>query len=686
MRAWILLPALAGLSLTALADEPARLQEVVVTATLRHMPEEKVPASVTVLDTKTITEAGVQHLEELLPQIPSLSWAGASSRPRYFQLRGIGELEQYQGAPNPSVGFLVDDIDFSGIGMLATLFDVDQVEVLRGPQGTRYGANALAGLIKIKTRDPVPVPELMAETTVGSDAMVGARAVAGGPLGGDGSAWRLVAQRTTSDGFRYNAYLHRHDTNGRDELTTRGRLRLILPAAWRLDLTLLHADLDNGYDAFAIDNSFTTLSDRPGRDTERSTGLSADLRHEGDGVEFRSISAWAHSNLLSSYDGDWGNEQSWGIYGPYDFFSSNLRQRSMLSQDLRLTSTGDAPLSWVAGAYLLRLIEDNAEHDDGLYLTDYSQTFLHSSYSATSAALYGELDWALSAVDTVSAGLRLEQREARYSDSNALAFAPLDRMWGGRLSYVHQFDRSLNGWVDLSRGFKAGGFNIGTAVPADRAQFHPEYLWSLEAGLKGRWDEQRLAADVSVYLMHREHQQVSTSYQADPQDPLTFVYLTDNAARGRAYGLEASGQWQATERWALSAMLSLESSEYIGYQYGDRSLDGRAWADAPAWKYSLAASWHHPRGWMARIDVGGQDSFYFDTSHDKRSRPYSLVNLRGGYDAASWSVELWLHNVFDKRYPVRGFYFGDEPPDFPNKLYLRLGDPRQGGLTATYRF
>ena len=86
--------------------------------------------------------------------VPNLNWAGDTSRPRYFQLRGIGELEQYQGAPNPSVGFLIDDIDFSGLGMAATMFDVDQMEVLRGPQATRYGANALAGLIYVTSAQP----------------------------------------------------------------------------------------------------------------------------------------------------------------------------------------------------------------------------------------------------------------------------------------------------------------------------------------------------------------------------------------------------------------------------------------------------------------------------------------------------------------------------------------------------
>jgi outer membrane receptor protein involved in Fe transport len=259
-------------------------------------------------------------------------------------------------------------------------------------------------------------------------------------------------------------------------------------------------------------------------------------------------------------------------------------------------------------------------------------------------------------------------------------------MWGGQLAYHHRLDDRRNAWVALSRGFKAGGFNIGASVPADRAEFEPEYLWSLEAGIKGAWDDGRLVADVSLFALRREQQQVATSFQLDPQDPLTFIYLTDNAARGRAYGLEAGLRWQPVDRWMLSASLSLADTEYLGYTYGERDLDGREWAHAPTWKYSMSAAWNHPRGWFARADVAGQDAFYFDASHDERSNPYSLVNLAGGFRAEQWSVQLWLHNALDQCYPVRGFYFGNEPPDFPAQLYVRLGDPRQAGLTATFSF
>jgi iron complex outermembrane recepter protein len=128
-----LLAAPAFAAVTTVAPGSPPLEEIVVTASLLGQTVGAMPASVTVLDESTLAAAGLQHFADVLGLVPNLNWSGGTSRPRFFQLRGIGELEQYQGAPNPSVGFLVDDIDLSGVGMPATLFDVEQVEVLRGP-------------------------------------------------------------------------------------------------------------------------------------------------------------------------------------------------------------------------------------------------------------------------------------------------------------------------------------------------------------------------------------------------------------------------------------------------------------------------------------------------------------------------------------------------------------------------
>jgi outer membrane receptor protein involved in Fe transport len=256
------------------ADNADRLDEIVVTATLKRTPLDALPGSVSVLSSDAIREAGQQHFEEVLPLVPNLNWAGDTSRPRYFQIRGIGELQQYQGAPNPSVGFLIDDIDFSGLGSAATLFDVDRIEVLHGPQGTLYGANALAGLIYVKSAEPEDTFGARVELDAGDYNERSYGAVLTGPVEALDSAFRFAVQRYTSDGFYHNAYLDRHDTDARDELTLRGRWRFEPSESWRVDLSVLRAQMDNGYDAFAIDNSRTTESDHPSVDRQYSTGVS----------------------------------------------------------------------------------------------------------------------------------------------------------------------------------------------------------------------------------------------------------------------------------------------------------------------------------------------------------------------------------------------------------------------------
>ena len=166
----------------ATAAEQDVLEEVVVTATLRQQSLVEAPVSVTVLDATTLRDGGRQHFEDVLSNVPNLSYASGTSRPRFFQIRGIGEREEWQGAPNPSIGFLIDDIDFSGMGMPATTFDVDRIEVLRGPQGLHYGANALGGLIVLRGCDPEDQFGFSTEASVGEYNSRSIGAVATGPV------------------------------------------------------------------------------------------------------------------------------------------------------------------------------------------------------------------------------------------------------------------------------------------------------------------------------------------------------------------------------------------------------------------------------------------------------------------------------------------------------------------------
>ena len=664
------------------------LEEIVVTASFRQATLAEMPVSITVLPEKVLREAGLQHFADVLGLVPNLNWSGGTSRPRYFQLRGVGELEQYQGAPNPSVGFLIDEIDFSGVGMPATLFDVDQVEVLRGPQGTRYGANALAGLIKVKTRDPDGSRDLDVELTAGNDAVQAAGLAVGGPLvtAEEGDGWRLVAQHFSEDGFRRNTYLQRDDTNGRDESTLRGKLRLRPADGWQVDLAAIYVDLDNGFDAFSPDNRLRTLSDRPGRDAQRSKGASVAVRGDLGPVSLESATGYADSDIVYSFDGDWGNDAYWGAYAPYDYFSRYGRRRSTLSEDLRLvsrSSADDGGFGWVAGVYALRLDEDNDQRD--YFAQQPMHAPLLSQYTATNLALYAEAEWRILPPVTLSGGLRGETRSSDYEDSEGTSFSPRDDMWGGHLSVRGTLRGATSWYATVSRGYKAGGFNIGRYVPDDRRQFDPEYLWNVESGLRFASDAHAFDAEVALFYMWREQEQVASSYQLVPGDPLSYVFFTDNAASGRNYGVEASANWQPSPALGFGATLGLLDSKYLDYQYGGRNLDGREQAHAPGYQYSLSAQWGRERGWLARADLAGCDAFYFDTSHDQRSKPYQLVNLKAGYAGERWSAYAWGRNVFDESYAVRGFYFGLEPPDYANKLYVQRGDPRSAGVTVEWR-
>ncbi len=704
-----------GVVLTApLTGAAADIEEMVVTASLRgEATVRSTAASVTVLDEATLRNAAVQHVEELVPLVPNLNWSGEGARARYFQVRGTGELEQYEGAPNASVGFIVDDVDFSGIGGIATSFDTARVEVLRGPQGTRYGANALGGLIYVQTAAPTQVAEMHAEALVGGDGASGFGVAGGGPVPGaqERLSYRLAAHHYGDDGFHDNAYLGRDDTNERDELTTRGRLRWTPAADWQVDLTGFYVDLDNGYDAWAIDNSRTTESDAPGGDTQRtSAGALRVSGVLGDAVTLVSITGAADSDIGFSFDGDWGNTAFWEPY-TYAFTEENRRERRTLNQELRLVSGPAGRIAgvadWVTGLYVLALDETNlrrvrGEFDDPadefpLFAQDFS---VDSDYDATSVAVFGEVSWPLNDRTSLSLGLRGEHRDARYDDrredtitmaSSSNHFSPDDDMWGGELSLTHDVGNGAAAFMRVARGYRGSGVNPSLAgypgVAPEQLTYGDEHLVSYEAGLRLDGPAQRWWADIALFVQQRSDMQVKIPVQLVSGDPTSFVFLTDNAESGRATGAELALGWRAVDVLTLSGSLGLLDTEVREFREAPQ-FEGRSFPHAPPWSASASALFEPGGGWFLRLDAFGRDNFYFDydlsTGADRKSRDAGVVNLRGGRQFGRWRVEAWVRNLFDEDYAVRGFFFGNEPPAFTPTRYVRLGDPQQAGVTIKW--
>ena len=315
---------------------PVNLAPVIVASDLWESPLARIPASVTVFDEAALRDAAVRHFGDLADRIPNLTFTGATSRPRYFQIRGVGENSQYEGeTPDATVRFLVDDLDFTGLGTIGGAFDVRQAEVLRGPQAGAFGANAAGGVVRLLTNAPTPFWTGQVEASMGGDALRSGGFAVGGPLSSgkpEQLMARLALHQSNNDGFRRNVTLSR-DTNTRDEFSARLRLTANPSPLWRWDAAFLYADFHNGFDEFALNNNGRlTYSDRPGRDEQRSRAASLRGTFIGlVGARLTSVTSASTTQSRYSYDDDW-------TAASYQGFSDLQRDRTVFNQESRRNS------------------------------------------------------------------------------------------------------------------------------------------------------------------------------------------------------------------------------------------------------------------------------------------------------------------------------------------------------------
>jgi len=667
-------------------SQTTTLTPLTVNADLRDSSEFEIPASVSVLDTEALQDRGATHFEDIIFELPNVNFSGQSSRPRHLQIRGIGELDEYTGRPNASVGFAIDDIDFSGIGMTGNLFDVKQIEVLRGPQGTRYGANALAGLINVVTNNPTTYRESMIELTAGEYDLTELGLVTSGAFNEgeeDSPLYRISLFKHDSDGYYKNTYLNKDDTNGRDELNLRGKLRFTPNRNTQIDLTLLHSNLDNGYDAWSLDNSFTTLSDEPGKDTQESTAGAVKVQWDGNqNFSLISTTTLADSEMEYGYDGDWAYP---GFHdtGDNTYAYNNDKNRDTISQEFRLISTPEsrifnASTDWLLGLYGLRLNEDN-------HTTDNYGTNLKSDYRDTRLAAFSQLDFHMSDSQILSGGVRIENQDTRYHDNNGESFDPNLTMWGGHITFTQALTTQHNAYAGISRGYKGGGFNTGLSAGTDPdlLRFDEETALNYEIGLKSLMADNRLATTITLFYMDRYNPQ----FEGYTYVGNNYVYYTENFDKATNYGLEADFDWQMTHQWNLFGTLGLLKTDVEGTPKSAAfKVENREQAHAPNYQYMIGTQYRHGNGFFGRFSFTGVDAFYFSNSHASKSAPYSLANARIGYEARGWDVYLWGRNLFDEEYATRGFFFANEPTYSIEEEYIRLGAPRQVGLTLRMHF
>ncbi len=665
------------------------IERLSVHGDFRQSSVQHLPGSVAVISEQDIKRQHAQHLDDVLQQLGNVNFAAGASRGRYLQMRGIGERSEFVDSINPSVGVLVDGIDYSALG-LSSLLDVQQLEIFRGPEATRFGANAMAGMVNFVSGEPLFEQSTSLAASYANYNSSQLSLVHNNFLS-DKLAFRLAAEHQSSDGFINNAFLNRDDTNNIDENQLHTKFRYLVSEHLTLDAVLNLHDIDNGYDAFSLDRNRTTLSDEPGQDKQDIAAGMLKARYTGW--------QWAESVTQFSVlhaDSDYGFDEDWSFQNihpdAYATTDQYLRERRNYNLDQRFVALDQ---SWVSGVYLSSQQTDlNRNYGDSFAKEVYP---FFSELKRQNLAWYGEYQQQLATDVKLTSGLRAERYQDDYQDSNLIMQDGDDWMWGGKLSLDYQLTPQSMVYLLGSRGYKVGGIN-GEALAkamdpknssiADflkaRPTFSPETLWNAEFGVKAATAEQMLVSRVAAFYMWRDDMQVNGWVNRGTK----FIGYLSNAGSGRNYGIEMENRLQLLPELVLFANASVLHSEirdFVTEQGVDQT--GREQAHAPDFQYSLALEWAMLDNLTLNTGVQHKAGYFYSDSHSAKADNMTLLNLKLSYQLDALELALWSRNALDEEYGVRGFYFGNDPRDgYADHVYEQFGEPRRVGVSASYQF
>ena len=666
---------------TAQANAPVHeLPELVVTATLWETDLLRTTNSTTAIDSSDLESNGSLHFQDLIEVIPNLTWTGGTSRPRYFQIRGIGENSQFEGeTPDSTVRFLIDDLDFTGLGSIGNLFDIQQVEVLRGPQAGAFGVNAAGGLIKLVSNDPTPYWSGQAEGTIGQDNLRGGGFAFGGPVlkhNPESLTFRYSLYQQNSDGFRKNKHLNRDDTNERDEFNTRLKLSWKPASDWTWDGTLFYADANNGYDEWSLENTgFTVFSDQPGRDEQESKAAS--IRGNWDGLpdaKLSTISTYTATDSLYSYDGDWSNQATAG----WSAFVFLLRERERWSEEIRLDSAKREDALGLIDRWTLGLYFENLE-EDSQFGGDWGN--FKTKYESKATSIYGQATHLLSEKSKLTLGLRAEyfDLDTNIEIREDVRFNEL--LYGGKLTFEHMLNENQTLFASLGRGYKAGGANIYPYLDASLpVKYDSETLWNYEFGLRAKSEDGKLVSQLTLFYLDRKNAQLRDS----AGDRVSFTYFTTNGEGARHLGLEGETTWYFLPNWSFKGSLGLLDAHRDAYTDPSNAaltIEARGLANIPTYTYSARLAYNPNTGFFANGEISGSDSYYESNSHDEKRSAFTVVNAALGYRIDNWTLTLWGRNLFNTEYEKRVFFFDNGAGE---TRYQNPADPRQFGATLNY--
>lgn len=719
----------------------AEIQEIVVTATRREESALQVPASLTVLGGDMLDQLGAKSIQDYAPLVPGLQVAEVEPGYSLQVLRGITTGINATGA---TVATYLDDTPTTGasvssLGSTSTpdpdLFDVQRIEVLKGPQGTLYGSSSMGGLIKYVTNPPNLTKfegkvEAGYEDVPGGGSGNSVRALVNIPLLSDVLALRADGFRIAYPGYIDNVF--RNESNVNTALSVGGRVS----ALWKPG------------DEFSVrlTSYYQRLtSDNPGSMDVQPLTLqptSGDL-NTAEKLPEPMYSKWFVNNLLLSYDFPWANLSSStsfekqytrnyldasnyygvlysGLVGGNASLVRAITDTKKTTEEIRLVSPGGGTIEWIAGFYYTRELATTPQYVDQYEALGATDTPVYPNLVTVTigsllreAAAYGDLTYRFSPSFDVQAGIRYSHIAQDYEQTDfTFAGTPLipDLAGSAALSkntYLgvarYHFDQDTMLYARVATGYRPGGPNdVIPGVSSAPSTYQSDSLISYEFGLKGALASSQFDYTIDAFRINWKNIQVQGV------DPVTAFEFYDNGGKAHSQGMEFELGYHPVRGLRLG----------ISGAFGDAKLDedipvpgitaksGNELPYAPKISYAGTVDYEHPlsstvRGFagLTVAGVGSRRAYFEDqtvglaplgiVSKTGDLPAYATLDLRGGIIWSGVTLSGYVRNVTDKRGAVAlyGAVAGaDLATGTVGPAALTVIQPRTVGVSARYEF
>lgn len=698
------------------ADQSGAGNSIVVTGLRRADTLQDTPAAITAFGSKEIENAGIQKPADFIDLTPNVNLVEVQNVGTSFVvIRGIGQARNSE----PSVAVVIDGVQQANPSQFnQDLYDIQQIEVLKGPQGALYGRNAIGGAIIITTKQPSD--QLEGEATVGIDNGFGWYTHGGisGPLA-NGVKFRIAALYKDTNGYIPNTFLHQ-DADPYKDLGLRGNLLFDLSSDWQLDLraSMDHTRTTGFWYNIVPDNNVNNVSlpvrvNNRGMDNREMYNASAKLTYDGDGFKMTSVTSY--DTLKEIITGDAFDflpiDQAFCHVTPYCFSGNNdLNQSQYLnvkafSQELRFESPTSTPLYWMFGGYLIstdRFISTGNMLDLGqgvfpVYHTPSTNpanpqySFLSDQQNNFAWAGFANIGYQFSPMFRVDAGIRYDRdrrknttetpdawlayinyiaslsgaAQSHFGDVRKRTFSA----WQPKVTLTFTPTKDITLYADYARGFRSGGFNqTGVGVVAANSGvvgvndvFEAETADTFEAGFKTRWLNGMLTLNGAAYT--------TTTHNS-----YFFVYLYANSTqnlgnvpRERLNGFELEARLAPTNDFQIDASWGMTFSKIKSFP--DPAAIGNEAPDVSRTTLNVGAQYTPDLGGgfsaLLRADYRRIGRTWWDVYNTTVRNPVNLVDVRAGVRKDNWSVTAFASNLFNEKYNAEfspgGFVFKARP-------------------------